>query len=211
MPIRNDQNTRRSLLTLSAVFLSSVALFRNSSAALIKTPDSTEGPFYPKAAMRFDDTDNDLVKVAGVVSEAGGEIMTLKGKVSDSNGKLLSGIRVEIWQCDVNGKYLHTGDSRGIKHDDAFQGFGHDITNEKGEYSFRTIKPIEYPGRTPHIHVKVCTDKKELLTTQFYIDGELNNNKDFIFNKLSSEEASAVSMQLVQNDGGVEAVVDIVV
>lgn len=59
--------------------------------------------------------------------------------------------RVEIWQCDMNGKYLHGGFRRSIEFDAAFQGFGHDITGPDGSYKFRTIKPVTYPGRTPHI------------------------------------------------------------
>lgn len=206
-----DKPGRRSLLTRLAALIGTAMVFRNSQAALNKTAKATEGPFYPRPSMRKADTDNDLVKVDGVVTEAGGEIVTLKGRVSDSNGKSLSGIRVEIWQCDVNGKYMHSGDSRNIVHDNAFQGFGHDITNENGEYSFRTIKPTKYPGRTPHIHVKVRSEKKELLTSQFYIAGEPDNNKDWIFRGLSAEQADAVSMKFKQNNGSPEAVVNIVV
>ena len=206
-----DRLSRRSWLTRMCAMLGTAMVIRNSHAALKRTPVATEGPFYPKPSMRVADTDNDLVKVDGVVTEAGGEIITLKGLVSDKNGSSLNGVRVEIWQCDVNGKYLHTGDSRNIKYDNAFQGFGHDITNEEGKYSFRTIKPTKYPGRTPHIHVKVRTDEKELLTTQFYMDGEPDNENDPIFRRLSSEEATSVSMLLVQNGGRSEAIVNIVV
>ncbi|MFK8081011.1 MAG: intradiol ring-cleavage dioxygenase [Granulosicoccus sp.] len=206
-----ERQSRRSWIARVGALLGSAVFFRTGNAAVKKTPAATEGPFYPELSMRPTDTDNDLVKVEGVVTEAGGEVVTLKGKVTDKNGKALSGHRVEIWQCDVNGKYLHTGDSQGITFDEGFQGFGHDLTNDNGEYSFRTIKPTKYPGRTQHIHVKVCIDDKELLTTQFYIDGEPNNQKDRIFRRLSSEEVDAVSMTFVQNDGRSEAVVDIVV
>lgn len=209
--MNRSRSARRNWLARVGTLLSAAMLSRFSHAALSKTPDATEGPFYPTPSMRVADTDNDLVKVDGVVTEAGGEIVFLKGVVSDKNGRSLSGVRVEIWQCDVNGKYLHSSDSRNIQHDNAFQGFGHDISNEKGEYSFRTIKPTKYPGRTPHIHVKVCTDEKELLTTQFYIDGEPDNEKDSIFRRLSSEEAASVSMQFIQDSGRSEAIVNIVV
>ena len=209
--MNTNRSSRRSWLARSVTLMGTAMLSRFSHAELNKTPTSTEGPYYPKPSIRVADTDNDLVKVAGVVTEAGGEIITLKGVVSDKSGQSLSGVRVEIWQCDVNGKYLHPGDSRNIKHDNAFQGFGHDITNEKGEYSFRTIKPTKYPGRTPHIHVKVCIGEKELLTTQFYIDGEPDNVKDSIFRRLSPLEAASVSMQLVQEGGHSAAVVNIVV
>lgn len=73
------------------------------------TPTSTEGPFYPKPSMRFDDIDNDLVNVEGSVNDAGGEILHLSGIVFDSKGQPCPDGRVEIWQCDMHGKYLHPG------------------------------------------------------------------------------------------------------
>ena len=143
--------------------------------------------------MRFDDIDNDLVKIAGVVRQAGGEIVTLTGRVLDRSGAPVSGARVEIWQCDVNGRYLHTGDRGGKPRDSAFQGFGHDMTDEQGRYQFRTIKPVAYPGRTPHIHVKVLTGSTEL-TTQFYLDGHPDNPRDVLWRRMSPEQQQAVAM-----------------
>lgn len=202
---------RRHLLGSIGALLSAALAFRTSHAATPKTPGAIEGPFYPRPSMRLSDIDNDLVKVEGVVKESGGEIITLKGVISDETGKPLSGLRVEIWQCDINGKYLHPRDRQNIKHDLAFQGFGHDITNDKGEYSFRTIKPAKYTGRTEHIHVKVLSDKKELLTTQFYIDGKPSNQNDWIFRRLTPDEAEAVSMLFVEQNGQLETVVNIVI
>ncbi len=202
---------RRSLLARVSALFGVAVLSRAGHAALKQTPGAAEGPFYPAPTMRYPDIDNDLVKVEGVVKESGGEIVTLKGVVSNKHGAVLSGARVEIWQCDINGKYLHTGDSQNLPHDPAFQGYGHDITNLQGEYSFRTIKPAEYPGRTRHIHVKVLNGEQELLTTQFYVEGEPNNRKDGIYRRLSGSEAEAVSMRFVENNGTTEAVVNIVV
>lgn len=84
----------------------------------------------------------------------------------------LAGHRIEVWQFDMNGKYLHSGDRLNIDFDAAFQGFGHDITASDRSYVFRTIKRVTYPGRTPHILVKVFDGTREILTTQFYIDGQ---------------------------------------
>src|SRR5262249_22296479 len=62
--------------------------------------------------------------------------------------------------------------------DENFQGFGRFTTGTKGEYRFRTIKPVPYPGRTPHIHVKVKKGNRELLTTQIFIAGHQQNAND---------------------------------
>ena len=161
--------------------------------------------------MRVADTDNDLVKVESILPEAGGEIITLKGTISDKAGNALKGLRTEIWQCDINGKYLSTRDRQNIKHDIAFQGFGHDITTNTGAYSFRTIKPAKYPGRTEHIHVKVFRGKKEILTTQFYVEGGANNESDWIYRRLSPEESAAVTMRFDDQLSAPEAIVNIVI
>jgi len=185
--------------------------FRNSHAQTPKTPDAIEGPYYPKSSARKQDTDNDLVKIEGIVTEAGGEVVILKGVISDATGVPIEGLRIEIWQCDINGKYLSKRDRQKIKHDVAFQGFGHDITNEKGEYSFRTIKPGKYPGRTEHIHVKVFRESKEILTTQFYVEDGPHNEGDWIYRRLSPREAKAVTMRFVDENDLPQATVNIVV
>lgn len=204
------KKSRRGLLAGIASLVGSSALASSATAAVL-TPRTAEGPFYPRPSMRMPDIDNDLVKIAGLVEEAGGEIFTLRGTVADRDGRPLAGGRIEIWQCDMNGKYLHPGDNRDVPYDRAFQGFGHDITDEFGSYVFRTIKPVIYPGRTPHIHVKVLDGDRELLTTQFYIKDDPNNARDGLFNRMSDAESDMVSMVFVGGEAGPEATVSIVI
>src|SRR4029079_9142505 len=116
---------------------------------LVKTPKQTEGPFYPDHLPL--DTDNDLIVINEKTTPAVGEITHLTGKILSPNGEPVRNAVVEIWQCDAGGAYLHSGRGNGEKRDSNFQGFGRFLTNSKGEYYFRTIKPVPYPGRTPHI------------------------------------------------------------
>ncbi len=148
---------------------------------LTKTPAQTEGPFYPNKLPL--DTDNDLLVINDGITPAVGEVTHLTGKILDAKGDPVKNAVVEIWQCDGNGVYLHTRDSDGKKdkQDKNFQGFGRFVTGSTGEYYFRTIKPVPYPGRTPHIHFKVKQGRKELLTTQLYVKGHTGNDKDFIW------------------------------
>jgi protocatechuate 3,4-dioxygenase, beta subunit len=149
---------------------------------LTKTPSQTEGPFYPNKLPL--DTDNDLIVINDNITPAVGEITHLTGKILDPKGNPVKNAVVEIWQCDANGVYLHTNDSDGKKdkQDKNFQGFGRFVTGSTGEYYFRTIKPVPYPGRTPHIHFKVKQGRKHLLTTQMYAKGEAQRNaKDGIY------------------------------
>ena len=105
------------------------------------------------------------------------------GLVWTTLGSPVKDVTIEIWQCDANEVYLHTGDSESKKdqQDKNFQGFGRFTTASTGEYRFRTIKPVPYPGRTPHIHVKIKKGDRELLTTQFFINGHPQNRSDGIF------------------------------
>lgn len=146
-------------------------------AELLKlTPKQAMGPFYPNVMPL--DTDNDLLILNDEITPAVGEVTHLHGKVTDAKGNPLRNALVEIWQVDNTGAYIHTGDPRNPKRDKNFQGYGRFSTGMKGEYYFRTIKPVSYPGRTPHIHVMVSHKGQPLLTTQLYIDGEERNKKD---------------------------------
>ncbi len=205
-----QRKTRRSLLRTMAASVAGAVVASSARAAGL-TPSATEGPFYPTPAMRFKDVDNDLVKIAGLVREAGGEVITLGGTITDKAGTPLAGHRIEIWQCDMNGKYLHPGDNRDLAYDQGFQGFGHDITDENGRYVFRTIKPTRYPGRTPHIHVKVFDGNRELLTTQFYLAGEPENERDGLYRRMSAKQAKSVLMRFDQGADGPETTVNVVV
>ena len=142
-----------------------------SLGELIRTPWQGEGPFYPDRIP--EDTDNDLVKNGHSTIEAGGKILNLMGSLVNRDSKPIKGMTAEIWQTDMNGVYLHTGSFGSKMRDNQFQGFGRSITDRNGHFSFRTIIPVEYPGRTPHIHLKLWNERGNVLTTQLYIQGPL--------------------------------------
>jgi len=147
---------------------------------LARTPRLTEGPFYPPKLPL--DTDNDLLIINDSITQAVGEVTHLTGRVLSAAGEPILNATIEIWQCDNKGVYLAQG-SNG-RNDPNFQGFGRFVTGSTGEYYFRTIKPVPYTGRTPHIHVKVKKGGKELLTTQLFIDGYPQNKTDFVLGGL---------------------------
>jgi len=94
---------------------------------------------------------------------------------------------VEIWQCDALGRYHHPQDRGGG--DPNFQGFGHTVTDADGGYRFRTIKPVPYPGRAPHIHFAVMGGGLRRLTTQMYVAGHPLNQGDWILNSVGDIRA----------------------
>jgi protocatechuate 3,4-dioxygenase beta subunit len=169
--------------TLGAAFFTTPGLAQQ----LLRTPTQTEGPFYPDRLPL--DTDNDLLIINDGITPAVGQITHLTGRVLDLKGGPVRNAAVEIWQCDANGVYLHSRSGNAEKRDRNFQGFGRFTTNASGEYYFRTIKPVPYPGRTPHIHFKVKRGGREILTTQCYIKGHPSNEKDLIYRELRDEKA----------------------
>ncbi len=157
-----------------------------ASEDLLATPWQTPGPFYPRNLPL--DADADLARVAGRGEQASGVITHVFGRVLDPAGKPLKGVRVEIWQCDAQGFYHHPGD-RGGRADPNFQGFGRTQANDEGAYRFRTIKPVSYPGRTPHIHFAIGGPQVRPFTTQMYVAGEAQNLQDVLYRRLGDEAA----------------------
>jgi protocatechuate 3,4-dioxygenase beta subunit len=178
-----------SKLGLGAAALYAGAFYSRNAFAdeLLRTPAQTEGPFYPDHLPL--DTDNDLIIVNDSITPAVGTITHLSGKILDAKGGPVRNALVEIWQADNSGVYLHGGSAGGDKRDSHFQGFGRFLTGPSGEYYFRTIKPVPYPGRTPHIHFKIKMKGKDELTTQCYIKGEPRNERDGVLRNIRDPKA----------------------
>ncbi len=168
------------------------------------TPRMTEGPFYPTSFPR--DTDGDLTRVEGRAAAAKGTVLDVSGRVLDRGGAPRAGARVEIWQCDAQGEYHHVGGREG---DPGFQGFGAVLTDADGRYAFRTIRPVPYPGRTPHIHFTVVEGGKRRLTSQMFVEGEPGNARDGLYRSLG-RDAKLVTMKLEDAGPGSKAALDIV-
>jgi protocatechuate 3,4-dioxygenase beta subunit len=163
-------------------------------AALRRTAWVTEGPFYPEKLPL--DTDNDLIIVNDSITPAIGEITHVGGRILDARGDPIKNAVVEIWQVDHNAIYLAERDSKRTGFDANFQGFGRFQTGSNGEYRFRTIKPVPYPGRlAPHIHFNIKTPGRGPWTTQLYIKGYPGNQRDGIYRGIGdAKERESVTM-----------------
>jgi protocatechuate 3,4-dioxygenase beta subunit len=170
------------LLTTGGIITSSVY-----AEALVLTPRATEGPYYPDHLPL--DQDNDLLQIQGNAAQAMGTVTEFGGRLLNADGKPIQDALIEMWQADNNGCYIHSrGTQRDKERDPAFQGYGKIITNAKGEYRFRTIKPGLYTGRTLHWHIAVKQGENRMLTTQLYIAGVPQNDKDGILRRTGTEE-----------------------
>lgn len=215
--MQDSRLTRRRLIHGSLAFTGTTSLLRSTASAagaLPPTPRQTPGPFYPLSFPR--EADNDLVHIAGHQGTAQGTATQITGRILDPNGQPVSGARVEIWQCDAHGRYHYVRDGRTDQpRDENFQGYGATITDPTGEYHFLTIKPVPYPGRTPHIHFAVSGRGFERFITQMYVAGEPGNDGDPVLMGVRDPAARArltVALRLTPDVGpdGMSGVFDVV-
>lgn len=199
---------RRSLVAAALVVAPALLLGVRAQSAPARrpTPAQSEGPFYPVEFPK--DTDYDLLR-NGNQSYPEGQGIWLDGSVTDLAGKPVSGAQVEIWQCDGAGHYHHAGD--GGKADPRFQGFGRVKVGTDGSYRFRTIRPVAYSGRTPHIHVKVKLGRRDLLTTQLYVADDPGNARDFLWRGLSTADRDLLTAPFALGPDGLSASFPLVV
>jgi protocatechuate 3,4-dioxygenase beta subunit len=164
---------------LGALASGAILLTPSIVHALLKTPTQVEGPFYPP--LPHHETDVDLTLLDGHSERATGEVILVRGRVTDTEGKPLQGIRVDIWQANHNGRYDHPDDpNTDSPLDPNFQGIGSTLTDADGRYGFRTIKPAAYPlealgdegWRARHIHFKLWAGDATKLITQMYFEGD---------------------------------------
>ena len=196
---RSSGLPRRGLIGagVGALALSAAA---GPALALFPTPRQTAGPFYPETLPL--DHDNDLTQVTGQAGQAQGVPTQVFGRVFSESGDPIPGAQVELWQCDAYGTYHHPRDRGRI--DPAFQGYGRMLAAEDGGYRFRTIRPVPYVGRTPHIHFAVSGPGFDRLVTQMYVAGEPANDGDFVLRRIRDPLARASVMVELKNDPALE-------
>jgi protocatechuate 3,4-dioxygenase beta subunit len=183
-------------------------LLRPAQAQSLRTPAQMEGPYYPRAIPA--DADADLRRVAGQTGAAKGQPLLLTGLVRGPDGAALPGARVEIWQADHRGIYLHPGDARIAERDAGFQGYGWAVADGAGRYAFRTIRPGLYPGRTLHIHLRAQPAAGgAALTTQVYFPDEPRNDSDMLLRRMAPDARRLLMADVSPSDEGQRAVFDI--
>jgi protocatechuate 3,4-dioxygenase beta subunit len=181
---------------LTGAGLAPLSALGQAAGSLPPSPAQTLGPFYPRhAAERPGQTDADLLVVDGDRVLSKGIPILLTGRLLDRRGQPLQAT-VEIWQCDANAVYHHPAGGAEAERDPNFQGYGIARSTAGGEFYFRTIRPVAYPGRTPHIHVRVQPDGGRAFATQLYLPGEAGNARDFLFSRLSADEQRALLLAI---------------
>lgn len=141
-----------------------VAAASDCTAPAALTPAMTEGPYYKTGAPE---------RTSLLEDGAGGTRLALTGYVLNSGCQPISNALLDFWQADAQGQYDNAGyGMRGQQH-----------AGLDGRYQLETVVPGEYPGRTPHIHVKIQAPGGPVLTTQVFFPGAAGNQTDQIFDQ----------------------------
>ena len=187
---------RHFLAGAAGTLLTPLAVAQTAAAAVRVSPSQTLGPFYPRnAGERPAETDADLLRTEGDRVLTKGVPIYLTGRVLNRRGQPITNAAVEIWQCDANAVYHHPAGGAEAERDPNFQGYGVGRTDATGAFHFRTIKPIAYPGRTPHIHVRVQAPNASPFATQLYLADDPGNRRDFLFSRMSADEQAALTLK----------------
>ena len=163
------------------------------AASLAPTPEQTPGPFYPSVLP--EDRDADLVVIKGRDGRAQGTMLLLSGRVMDTDGNPVGDALVEIWQADSYGRYLPPKDGAPGRRDANFQGYGQSRTDATGTYRFRTIRPVPYESRPPHIHFQITHPRFRPLVTQMYVVGESGREDPASFGGRRTRDALSVTLR----------------
>lgn len=142
-------------------------------------PEQTEGPFF--ADLEIDRSDIRTEPSTGALMPGLPLQLTFQvSRVDNQECAPLPGARVDIWQCDADGRYSAFQD-RSAGSDLSSQKFlrGYQLTDEHGAAQFTTIYPGWYRGRAVHIHFKIRTevvqDSAYEFTSQLYFDDALTD------------------------------------
>ena len=146
--------------------------------SLENTISEITGPRFGHADI--DPIDNDLIRNYAKTGDPVGERIIVHGRVLDENARPVPNTLVEIWQANSGGRYRHKKDTYLAPIDPNFGGCGRTLSDENGQYAFRTIKPGAYPWRNrvnnwrpAHIHGSVFgSGFLQRLITQLYFEGD---------------------------------------
>ena len=171
--MKTNSLVRRRVLAgaLAAPMVAAFGTGRAGAQALPATPScgdsrptraQTEGPYF---------TARSPERASLIEPGIGGPRLILVGFVLTTGCRPVANALLDFWQADAQGAY----DNRG------YRMRGHQYADAQGRYRLETVLPGEYPGRTPHIHVKVQPPGGRILTTQLYFPDQPRNARDGIF------------------------------
>ena len=140
----------------------------NPQGVCVLFPQALEGPFY---------FDPKLVRSDIAEARAGAPLQISLRVIESGVCTPITNARVDIWHADASGiysGYASQGPERNMSATGETYLRGTQMTDADGVVKFRSVYPGWYPGRTPHIHVKVFLDAATLVTGQIYFPDGLS-------------------------------------
>lgn len=193
-----DPLSRRRLLKMAlgmgAVTLMSPLEYARAQQkqTLSPTPDQILGPFYP--VIKPTDGGTDLTQLPQRGGKASGQIIYVTGRVLNRKGEPVRNAKLELWQANAVGRYVHPSDRSAAPMDPYFDGYANLRADAEGRYRFKTIKPGAYPvggnwTRPPHIHFEIRGGVNRLVTQMYFSDEEKLNADDQLLQGSWSKES----------------------
>lgn len=184
----------------AGVVMNSFVGARAASGSLSRTPRDYEGPFYPDGPRN---RNSDLI-----TGKPRAKVLLLAGQVVNTNGEPLAGALFDFWQTDPLGRYNHPRDSSTGERWSDFLYWGEARTDDSGAFQIRTYVPGAYARRPAHIHFKVWSNRKSMLTSQIYF-AELGGPKRAARSKEAATRQTVNLLDLNENEvrGNIQIVV----
>lgn len=201
--LMGDSNllTRRqfaqSVFASAGLFVAGPVLARERQPVLGTTAESPMGPFYPLRPLA--EADADLTRLAGHSSRASGTVIELTGRVRDLRGNAIAGARMDLWQANAAGRYMHELDPATAPLDPDFQGFARLVTGPDGAYRIVTVKPAGYDSpighRPPHLHFDLRGRTHRSIAQMYFPEDSEGNARDTLYRALGDEAGTSLAMR----------------
>jgi protocatechuate 3,4-dioxygenase beta subunit len=176
-----------------------------ASNLLPATNEDTCGPYFP--IYFADPALEDLTRVdPGLVGQASGTPIILRGRVLDRHGELANGVVMEFWQANANGVYRTPATEGDDGIDPWFQGYGR-LRSASGAYEFRTILPGAAPGRAPNITVTIFSDGINRVVTQMFFEDQAGNDADPLLQAVGDDAPKLIARHDGRTASGAEVYV----
>jgi len=163
------------------------------------TPSQTVGPYFSIGLGWLNR--GDLTR--GASSETR---VTIRGRILDGEGQPVPDACLEIWQADALGRYAGPQDSQETSPAQGFFGFGRIPTNDRGEFSFTTIKPGSVSGpngrpQAPHLEISIfMRGLLRRLVTRLYFPNDPANTEDHVLNLVPAGRRATLIARPVADD-----------
>ncbi|GMO56326.1 MAG: dioxygenase [Rickettsiales bacterium] len=140
---------------------------------------------------------NELTRYVGSFYVATGELLYLKGRITDAFGIPIINAKVYIWQTNSAGKYHSVLKTTSLQYDENFIMSGTSKTDNLGIYGFKTVFPgFEEKERAPHINIIVQHDNFDTLITEIYFEDHYMNKSDPIYQSYTENDKKMLTARV---------------